>query len=94
MRQFAKRAAVNTRVQGTAADIMKLAMISIQSQIETLGLTSKMAIQVHDELVFDVPIQEKDQMVAIVRKEMESAVQLSVPLTVDISAGKNWLQAH
>ncbi|MCP4049267.1 MAG: DNA polymerase I [bacterium] len=89
-RQFAERIAVNTRVQGTAADIMKIAMIKIQAQIEKHKMQSKMIVQVHDELIFDVPEPEINALFDIVKDEMESAVNFSIPLSVNISTGNNW----
>lgn len=91
-RQFAERAAVNTRLQGTAADIIKLAMIRIQDQFEAKRLKSKMVIQVHDELVFDVLNSELDIVKEWVGHEMQRVVELKVPLTVDIGVGPNWLE--
>jgi DNA polymerase I len=89
-KQFAKRTAINTRVQGTAADIIKIAMINVQNKLEEQKLGSKMIIQVHDELVLDVLPLELQKVRDLVINEMENAVQLSVPLTVDADIGKNW----
>jgi DNA polymerase-1 len=91
MRQFAERTAVNTPVQGSAADIIKKAMIEIQGALEKSGLESKMIIQVHDELVFDVPKAELDRVVKIVRDGMENIIKLKVPIVAEIESGKNWL---
>jgi len=92
VQQFAQRQAINTPVQGSAADLMKLAMINIQNAMEKQKMDSRMIITVHDELVFDVAADEKESLVAIVRKEMENCMKLSVPIKVSIKAGKNWLE--
>jgi DNA polymerase-1 len=89
----AQRAAINTPLQGSAADIIKLAMIELQNEIEKRKLQSRMTMQVHDELVFEVPEPEKEEMSALVRDRMENVCKLAVPLTVDLSLGKNWLEA-
>jgi len=94
VRGMAERNAINAPLQGSAADIIKLAMIRIRAAFNAASLQSKMIIQVHDELVFDVLEAEMEQVKEIVRREMEGAWQLDVPLTVDIGAGKNWLEAH
>jgi DNA polymerase-1 len=90
MRGFAERTAVNTPLQGTAADLIKIAMISIDAAIRDQKLKSRMTLQVHDELVFEVPEAEIDTMRALVREHMEKVHPLSVPLQVDIGVGKNW----
>jgi len=90
LRGFAERTAVNTPLQGTAADLIKLAMIRIDAEIFKRGLTSRMTLQVHDELVFEVPDDEVDLMKALVREHMESAHALAVPLLVEIGVGSNW----
>lgn len=92
-RQFAERVAVNTRVQGTAADVMKLAMIRVKERMDAEQFKSKMIIQVHDELVFDVLQDELDRLVSLVTETMESVVDWPVPLKVDVSVGKNWAEA-
>ena len=89
-RQFAERIAINTRVQGTAADIIKIAMNNIDAKFENEELKSKMIIQVHDELVFDVLKSEKERVFTIVREEMESVVSLNVPLVIDTVFGRTW----
>ncbi len=91
-RQFAERTAINTPIQGTAADMIKIAMIRIADAMK--GMKSKMILQVHDELVFDVHIDELDQLKKTVKQEMEGAVRLKVPINVDIGIGDNWLEAH
>ncbi len=91
VRQFAERTAINTPIQGTAADMIKVAMIRIYNSISKMK--SKMILQVHDELVFDVHKSELDELKAIVKDGMESAVMLKVPIVVDIGIGQNWLTA-
>ena len=90
----ADNVAVNTPVQGSAADIIKVAMIALHREIAARGLASRMILQVHDELVFDVPPHELDQMKDLVRARMEGAVSLRVPLDVQLGAGPDWLSAH
>ena len=98
IRQHAERQAINAPIQGTAADIIKLAMIRIDRKIIEEKLDSKMILQVHDEIVFEVPNQEREQILTIVGSEMERAVEplykLSVPLRVDSGIGQNWEEAH
>ena len=91
---LAERNAINAPIQGSAADLIKLAMIRIFKRMNDEGLESKMILQVHDELVFDVRSKEVDSLSRIVIEEMESVMKLSVPLTVDCNYGKNWLEAH
>ncbi len=94
VRGFAERNAINAPIQGTAADLIKIAMINILHELEKKKLTSKMILQVHDELVFDMLKTEADQVRAIVDDKMKHAIPLDVPVDVEISAGKNWLEAH
>jgi DNA polymerase I len=94
VRGMAERNAINAPIQGSAADIIKIAMINIYRQFETLKLKSKMVLQVHDELNFDVLKTELEQVKQIVKTEMESAVELGVQLTVEMNAAGNWLDAH
>lgn len=94
VRGAAERNAINAPIQGTAADIIKIAMIGIAHRFIQENLESKMILQVHDELVFDVLKPELEKVKAIVIKEMEGAANLSVPLTVDLGEGTNWLEAH
>ena len=94
MRAFAERNAINAPIQGSAADIIKKAMIDVQEEIERQNLESRMLLQVHDELVFDVKKKEKETLMAIVKEKMEHAIELDVPLVIDIGSGKNWLEAH
>ena len=93
-RSFAENAAVNTPVQGSAADIIKRAMIDVEARLEGSGLGALMLLQVHDELVFEVPENELDATRELVKEAMEHAVELDVPLTVDCGHGRNWLEAH
>lgn len=93
-REGAERVAINTPLQGTAADLIKIAMISIQKVITGEGLKGRMILQVHDELVFEVPADEKDFFEKMVKKEMEGALDLSVPIVVDMGWGMNWGEAH
>ncbi|MBN1999877.1 DNA polymerase I [candidate division KSB1 bacterium] len=94
MREFAERTAINTPIQGSAADLIKVAMVNIDQQIKKRNLVSKMILQVHDELVFDVHKNELDVMKNLVKKEMEGALELSVPIKADMGMGENWLEAH
>ena len=94
VRGAAERNAVNAPIQGSAADIIKLAMIAIQQRLSSEQWRSKMLLQVHDELVFDVYKEELDALKIMVKSEMENAFSLAVPLVVDIGVGTNWLEAH
>ncbi len=94
VRGFAERNAINAPIQGSAADIIKIAMINIHNRIEEKQLKSGMILQVHDELVFDVPEKEVDELSNIVVNEMQNAVKLDVPLTVEWGTGRNWFEAH
>lgn len=94
LRQNAERNAINAPIQGTAADIIKMAMINIQREIESRGLKSRMIIQVHDELNFNVLKSEEDIMREIVKSEMENVFKMKVPLKVELSVASNWLDAH
>ena len=90
VKAMAERVAINSPIQGTAADIIKLAMINIQRKLKELNFQSKMVLQVHDELIFDVFPDELDQMKQLVREQMEGAVTLTTVLKVEISSGNNW----
>jgi len=89
-RGFAERTAINTPLQGTGADLIKLAMISLDRKLAERKLKTRMVLQVHDELLFEVPAEEKDEVAALVRAEMEGVVKLKVPLVADLSFGPNW----
>ena len=92
MRAFGRRVAMNAPIQGTAADIMKLAMLRVDAALKREGLDARIVMQVHDELVIEVKDSEIDSCRELVRREMENAAELSVPLTVDVTVGKNWLE--
>jgi len=94
IRQATERMAINSPLQGTAADIIKVAMIHIQNRIEGLGLSTKMIMQVHDELVFEVPEEERPNVIPMIQNEMENVMELSVPLKVSVHSGKNWAEVH
>ena len=93
-RKFTERTAINAPVQGTAADLIKIAMIRIDSELQAQNLQSKMIMQVHDELVFEAPDQEKELLGALVKKEMENVLKMKIPLKVDMCWGNNWREAH
>ena len=94
IRAEAERMAINTPIQGTAADLIKKAMINIHGKLNREGYRSKMLLQVHDELVFEAPEEELDAIIPMIKEEMEGVYALRVPLKVDISKGKNWDEAH
>ena len=94
VRSFAERNAVNSPIQGTAADIIKMAMVAINNRLKAEGLQTKMIMQVHDELNFNVPMNEVDRVREIVVGEMQNVVHLTVPLIADCGVGENWLEAH
>ena len=94
VRGAAERNAINAPIQGSAADIIKLAMIKIHDRMKNSEWKAKMLLQVHDELVFDVPKNEVDSISTMIKEEMENAFKLDVPLVVDIGIGNNWLEAH
>ena len=94
VRAFAERNAVNAPIQGSAADIIKVAMVNIDAALKAKGLKARMIMQVHDELVFDVPKSEVPELEALIGPAMTDAVTLDVPLAVDMSAGNDWLEAH
>ncbi|MGQ0722980.1 MAG: DNA polymerase, partial [Candidatus Eiseniibacteriota bacterium] len=93
-RAFGERIAVNTPIQGTAADIMKLAMIRVQEDLDRRRMRARLVLTVHDELVLDCPAEERDAVSEIVRSGMEEAMPLSVPLKVDAGSGRDWSEAH
>lgn len=94
VKAHAERNAVNAPIQGSAADVIKLAMIRIDEQLAEQNLKTKMLLQVHDELVFEAPEEELETVTALIKKEMESAYETSVPLLVEVGVGDNWLEAH
>ena len=92
LRQFAQRQAINTPIQGSASDLIKLAMIQIAQVLKQKKMQSRMILQIHDELLFDVPRQELKEAVSLVKEKMEGVLKLDVPIRVDIKKGKNWLE--
>jgi len=92
--QLGERLAINTPIQGSAADLIKLAMVNISKRCKTMGSRAKMILQIHDELVFEVPEGEVDRIKKIVKEEMEGVIEFSVPIKVDIGVGRNWSEAH
>ena len=94
IRSLAERNAINAPIQGTAADIIKIAMVEIQKELNNQKMQSKMILQVHDELVFDMFNDEKNKLISLIKSKMEHVVDIGVPLIVDIGQGENWLQAH
>ena len=93
VRKFGDRAAMNTPIQGTAADIMKIAMIKVYNELKNRNLKSKIVLQIHDELIIETVLEEKDEVRNLLKECMESSAKLSVPLNVDVEEGKNWYQA-
>ena len=94
MRQFAERTAINTPIQGTAADLIKLAMIHVDRALRENRMQTAMLLSVHDEIIFEVPPEELEAAQALVRREMEGVWDLAVPLKVNMACGKNWAEAH
>ncbi len=94
VKAFAQRMAVNTPIQGSAADLIKMAMVNLRRRLDKEGLKARMIMQVHDELVVEAPADEQEQVCSIVKEEMEGVMKLNVPLRVDINSGKNWSEAH
>jgi len=92
IRAFGERAAANSPIQGSAADLIKIAMIRIDNLLRKEKLESKMLLQVHDELVFESPADELSRLESLVKQEMENAAELSVPLVVDVGHGANWVE--
>jgi len=94
VRGYAERNAINAPIQGSAADMIKIAMINIYNEFQKNNLNSKMILQVHDELIFDVHKDEIEEVKQIVANEMKNAVKLNVPVEIEMSVGTNWLEAH
>ncbi|RMF93017.1 MAG: DNA polymerase I [Nitrospinota bacterium] len=94
VRNTAEKVAINTPIQGTAADLIKVAMITIHRALQEEKMATRMLLQVHDELVFELPQREKDKAIKLIKEAMEGAIQLRVPIKVDIGIGQNWLEAH
>ena len=93
-RQAAERIAINMPIQGSAAELIKIAMIDVQKNIESKHLSSKLILQIHDELLFEFPAEEKDVLIPLVKESMENAMKLKVPIIVDYGSGKDWFEAH
>ena len=93
-KQAAERVAINMPIQGSAAELIKIAMIDIQKNIENDKLKSKMILQIHDELLFEYPLDEEEHLISMVKKSMENAMSLNVPIIVDYGFGKDWFEAH
>lgn len=93
-RSFGERVAMNTPIQGSAADVIKIAMINVEKRLKAEGMQAELILQVHDELVIEAPIKEAESVSKLLTEEMEQAVNISVPLTVDANIGKNWYEAH
>ena len=94
VRSLAERNAINAPIQGTSADIIKLAMINVSRRLDAEGMKSRMVLQIHDELMFDAVPEEVEHLKKIVTEEMENVISLSIPLTVECNHGNNWLEAH
>ncbi|MCB1120185.1 MAG: DNA polymerase I, partial [Verrucomicrobiae bacterium] len=94
VRAGAERIAVNTPIQGTAADMIKIAMHKVQDLLESEGAKTRMLLQIHDELVFDLHLDEKDTLPLKIADAMQNALPLEVPIVVDLGTGANWLEAH
>ena len=92
-RSFGERVAMNSPIQGTAADIIKIAMIAVYRSLKEAGLKSKLILQIHDELVIETYPEERDRVAQILKDEMQNAADLSVALEVDLHTGKNWYEA-
>ncbi len=93
IRSFAERTAMNSPIQGTAADILKVAMIELDREMQERNFQAKLLLQVHDELIFEVPEEEVESLQSLVEEVMENAVSLSVPLKADSNIGNNWYEA-
>ena len=94
VQQAEKRATINMPIQGTAAEMIKVAMIQIHKKIKEKKFQCKLILQIHDELLFESPESEKDKIIKLVVEEMENAIKLSVPIKVDYNFGSNWYEAH
>jgi len=94
VRGYAERNAINAPIQGSAADMIKVAMINVQHELEAQNFGSKLLLQVHDELVFDALLDELEPLKKMVDEKMRTAIELKVPISVGMDTGKNWLEAH
>jgi len=93
IRKAAEREAINMPIQGTASDIVKIAMLHVDEEFKRNGLAARLLMQVHDELLVEVPDKEVDKVTEILKHEMETAVELDVPLVADVGVGENWMDA-
>ena len=93
-RSFGERVAMNSPIQGTAADIIKIAMVRVSKRLREEGLSSRLVLQVHDELLIEARVDEQERVEAILREEMTGAASLAVALEIDMHSGKNWYEAH
>ena len=94
VRSFGKRVAMNTPIQGTAADIMKIAMIKVYNELRQKNMKAKIVLQVHDEMMIEAPKEEADDVKEILKRNMENVVNLKVPLVADVTLANNWYDAH
>ena len=94
VRAFAERNAVNAPIQGTSADIIKLAMVAVDRRLRAEGLKARMVLQIHDELLLELPAEEIEAVRRLLTEEMQGVIKLNVPLTVECNYGSNWLEAH
>jgi DNA polymerase-1 len=94
LRKLEERAAINMPMQGSAADMLKIAMVRVHEALKKLKMESKMILQVHDELVFEVPGEEEKEMRSLAIDKMKNAVELRVPVEVEVGTGKSWYEAH
>ena len=92
LKEFGKRAAMNAPIQGSAADLIKIAMLNVRNRLKKEGLKSEMILQIHDELILNVPVEEKDRLMVLVEEEMENAMELKVPLLAQTECGSTWLE--
>ena len=94
LREFSKRAAINTPIQGTAADLIKIAMIDVEQKLKASNLERGLLLSIHDELLFEVKENRVDEAKEIIKQSMESAIDINVPVEVSIGVGQNWDEAH
>ena len=94
LQNLGKRIAMNTPIQGTAADIIKIAMVKVYKKLQESGLDAKLILQVHDELIVEAKESDAEKVAALLKEEMENAVKLSIPLTADVNTGKTWYDTH
>ncbi|MBR3351150.1 MAG: DNA polymerase I, partial [Erysipelotrichaceae bacterium] len=92
LKEFGKRAAMNAPIQGSAADLIKITMLNVRNRLKKEGLKSEMILQIHDELILNVPVEEKDRLMVLVEEEMENAMELKVPLLAQTECGLTWLE--